>query len=126
MAKYILLAVTILLGATGQFLLKTGVNRSASRINGLYPLKELANTVFVFMTNPWILSALAIYAGGMIIYLFLLTKFDLNYVFPVFSTIYVLIMIISWLFLKEPLPFLRIVGTLVITAGVFLVMLTNK
>jgi len=49
MEKYLLLIVAILLGTTGQILLKMGVNQSMPQLPEIHSLGTLLQTIFIFL-----------------------------------------------------------------------------
>lgn len=117
----LLLIIAILIGATGQILLKIGVNQSISLIPEVHSLRSLLLAVFIFLKNYKILSAIVLYSFGFFLWLFILIKFELSYVFPLMAIIYILILLFSWFFLKEDINTLRVIGTLLIALGILIV-----
>lgn len=121
MTKYLLLLIAALIGVCGQILLKMGVDQAAPHLPKINSLGNLLQTVFIFLKNPKILSAIILYGSGFFLWLLILTKFELSYVFPLLAIVYVLLLIFSWLFLKENITALRVLGTLIIVIGIILV-----
>ena len=121
MEKYLLLLIAAIIGICGQILLKMGVNQSASQLPEIHSFGALLQAVFIFLKNYQILSAIFLYGLGLFVWLFILTKFELSYVFPLTAIIYVFILLFSWLFLKEDITVLRVAGVLLIAFGIFLV-----
>jgi len=121
MLKYSLLLLAILIGAIGQILLKIGVNQSLPQIGNVNSFKEIFLIIFIFLKNYWIVTAILLYALGLFVWLFILTKFELSYVFPLMASIYIFILLFSWIFLKENIDLLRIIGTILITIGIILI-----
>ena len=68
--------------------------------------------------NPWILSA--IFAGfcALLCWLAAMTKFELSYAYPFMSLAFVLVLILSAVFFHEPLTAAKILGVLLIIAGI--------
>lgn len=118
--KAIALALLATLIATlGQLLLKSGMRQvgPVSRSNLSNPFLLLL-TVF---TNPWILIAIPIYAAGFLTWLIVLSKLDLSYAYPFLAVTYVLVPLLSWLFLGEQVPLMRWIGIAVVCIGIVLV-----
>ncbi|MFP3903456.1 MAG: hypothetical protein ACLFWB_04350 [Armatimonadota bacterium] len=113
-----ILLVAIALGAAGQLLLKTGVNSLGADPTPLYVLKS-------FIKKPVILGGFACYGVSSLFYLVSLSKLDLSYAYPMIALSYVIVAILSYKYLGEGLPFLRIVGIVVIIAGVTMVALSH-
>jgi drug/metabolite transporter (DMT)-like permease len=68
-----------------------------------------------------VVAGLAIYLGGTVFWLTALSRVDLSYAYPFASLSYVVMLIASWALFKENITPLRLVGTLVACAGVFLI-----
>lgn len=116
MSPYILLAINIVLGVAGQFLIKFGVNK----VGGL---EELGLVKFLMQSflSPFIFSGLAVYGFSAVLWVILLSKLDLSIAYPALSVGYVLILLISALFLREQVSLLRFAGVLLIMAGIVVV-----
>ncbi|MBU4285177.1 EamA family transporter [Patescibacteria group bacterium] len=121
MSKYVLLLLLLLTGSIGQIILKLGVNQSISQIQEFNSIASLFKNILILLKSYWIISAIFLYAFGFIIWLFTLTKFELSYAFPLLAATYIVIMLFSWFFLKEDINTLRIIGTIAITIGIFLI-----
>lgn len=126
MFKYILFILMIAIGTAGQLLLKHGVNSSAPKIGSVNSLTEAVHAAFVFLGNPLIILALTFSVFGAMVYLQLLLKFDLSFIFPALAVIYLSVLFFSWLLLREQISVLRVIGTLIITLGVFITFLTKQ
>lgn len=112
---FFLLLGAVCLGVTGQFLMKNGMNQVGA-INSL----ALAS-LFRMFSNPLVLLGFASYGLSSVGYLMALSRLDLSVAYPMVGMGYVLVMLISWLILHEPVSALRWLGTLLIVAGVWLV-----
>lgn len=108
-----------MLNVTGNILLKKGV----TAMGGLSGEKtKLAAELMKAALNPQILIGLALYGISFIIWLRVLTFNDLSKSYPIFASIVFLFTTVgSVLFLKESVSFVRILGTIVIIAGIFIV-----
>ena len=105
----ILFQVCINTGA--QILLKKGVNQ----ISFDQPLISLATAV---ITNWYIFAGVSLFVLSLLIWLYLLSKCELSYLYPFGSLSYVLAAIAGWYFFAENLSLLRICGILIIFVGV--------
>jgi drug/metabolite transporter (DMT)-like permease len=113
---YILISVVA--GATGQILLKKGMGSMGPltlSVNQLLPL------VWRLATNPFVVLGLAIYMGGTLFWLTALSRVDLSYAYPFASLSYVVMLAASWRLFGEDITALRVLGSLVIMLGVFLI-----
>ncbi len=112
---FVLLLGAVCLGVLGQLLMKSGMNRvGAIDSFGLQALIRL-------FSNPFVLLGFASYGVSSIGYLMALSKLDLSVAYPMVGIGYVLVMLISWLFLREQVSAARWLGALLIFAGVWLV-----
>ncbi len=118
----IYILVSVLAGATGQIMLKHGMNN-----NGTLTLSfgELPAILWRLVTNPYVFFGLALYASGTIFWLAALSRVDLSYAYPFASMSYVIMLLASWLLFNENITPMRLVGTLVIMFGVFLISRTG-
>lgn len=110
--KYLILAINILLSVGGQFFLKYGIN-SLENLEG----KDL---IVKALFNPFVLIGIGLYGCGMLTWFAVLSKFDLSVAYPALSLGYILVMLISWQFLGESITLTKIIGALIIVAGVAL------
>jgi drug/metabolite transporter (DMT)-like permease len=117
-AIYILISVAI--GATGQILLKKGMNDMGPLTLSL-PWSKLVGVLWRIATNPYVFFGLAIYLGSTVFWLTALSRVDLSYAYPFASLSYGLMLIASWFFFSESITFPRLVGTLVVCIGVLII-----
>jgi multidrug transporter EmrE-like cation transporter len=114
-AALLLLAASISLAIAGQMLMKWGMSvEKVSEIGQL--LRGLCRAPVVSGILCFVVSAM--------LWLVVLSRLDLSYVYPMVAFAQVAIMFLSWLLLKESLPALRIAGMAVICIGVFCVALS--
>jgi undecaprenyl phosphate-alpha-L-ara4N flippase subunit ArnE len=110
----LILLMTLVSGmlAGGQFMLKTGFNK----IGGF----SMSNILQVF-TNAWVLGGIAMIGSQMLLWFWILSRYDLTKAYPLISMSYIFAMVLAVLLLKEQPGAIRIIGTLLIVAGVALV-----
>ncbi len=117
MKDYILLIFNVLLTVIGQILLKQGVSE-VGRINSFRELfPKLTQVIF----NPFVLGGISIYGFTTFVWLVILSRVKLSIAYPMLSLGYVLTIPFSWLFFKESIPRVRIIGAIIICIGVYLV-----
>ncbi len=112
---FIITAVTI--GALSQLLLKKGLNLLGN-------LDFSAGLIAVYsriFCSTWIVGGLVAYGISLFFWLYALSKVDLSFAYPFLAFSYVLVLLLSWIFLGENIPTIRIIGVVVICAGVYLV-----
>jgi len=91
----------------GQIFLKLAMNRSADGARG----KSIVNLA----------AGIAVLALGFFLWLGLLARFDLSYLYPFEGINRIMLLAATWIFLKEKLTWNLCLGVLLISAGVFLV-----
>lgn len=113
---YILIGV--LAGAGGQILLKKGMSTMG-------PLTLTLNQIFIILwrvgTNPYVVIGLGIYVVSTLFWLMALSRVDLSYAYPFTSLGYVVMLTAAWLIFHEGITPLRLLGSLVVCLGVFLI-----
>jgi drug/metabolite transporter (DMT)-like permease len=112
--------ISVLVGALGQLLLKKGMN-DMGQLSLSLPLRQLVGTLLRIGTNPYVFIGLIVYLAATIFWLVALSRVDLSYAYPFASLSYVIMLIASWLLFKESLTPIRLLGTLVICLGVFII-----
>lgn len=110
--------ISVLGGAAGQILLKQGMSRmgEVTLLPGHLPL-----ILWRYVTNPFVVGGLTLYACSTIFWLAALSRVDLSYAYPFASLSYVLMLLASWQLFNEQITPLRLLGTLVIGFGVLLI-----
>lgn len=107
------------LSAIAQLVLKSGMSSIPVQqaINRGMPF-ELACIVAL---NPYVLVGLALYLLGAAVWLLVLAQTDVSLAYPFVGIGFILTMLLGWLILHEPLGTARVIGTLLVVAGVWLV-----
>lgn len=113
MQGLIYFSLSSLIFVSSQILIKSGINR----IEGKQGFQFLLSA----FTSPFVLSGLFLSGIGVIVWLFILSRYELSYSVLVLSITYVLFLIASQIFLGENISLIRWIGALLIIAGVFIV-----
>jgi len=110
---------SVTLSAIAQFLLKLGMSSVTVQqaLGQSHPLQA----AWVVATNFQVIAGLGLYALGAILWLLVLARVDLSFAYPFVGVGFILTMILGWWVLGEPLGSARLVGTLLVVAGVLLV-----
>lgn len=109
---YVLLFVAIVLGVVGQLLLKHGMSRRPDfRLHDLLSLVRDAPVLGGFLS----------YGFSVLLYFKVLETLDLSLAYPSVSLGYVLVILLSKVFFKEPVTLTRWIAVLIICTGVALV-----
>jgi drug/metabolite transporter (DMT)-like permease len=114
----IYILISVVAGAAGQVLLKKGMGSMGPLT---LSINQLGSVLWRIFTNPYVLVGLAIYVSGTLFWLTALSRVELSYAYPFASLSYVVMLAASWLLFSENIVPLRIVGTLVVCLGVFLI-----
>jgi multidrug transporter EmrE-like cation transporter len=114
----VVLFIAIGLGGLGQVSLKHGVGlvRQFGPL-GVGTLWPVVRAIF----TPYILLGFLLYALSSILWLAVLQQKQLSYLYPMIAAGYVLVVVLSWLFFRENIGWLRLMGLVVICVGVVLV-----
>ena len=113
----ILMFFVIALNVCGHVFLKVGMNQVGQI--GARPLMSFATGA---ITNPFVIAGLAGYVTSVAGYIVVLSRTQLSVAYPILmSTGYGFVVLISFLWLKEPFSALKWAGLLLIFAGVVLI-----
>ncbi|MFA9401819.1 MAG: EamA family transporter [Anaerolineales bacterium] len=110
--------ISVLGGAFGQILLKTGMSTMGPLT---LSVESVPNIIIKIATNPFVVVGLIIYVLSTFFWLTALSRVDLSYAYPFASLSYVVMLLASWLLFHENITPLRLMGTFVIAAGVYLI-----
>ena len=106
---------SVLFTVYGQIIVKWQVSKA-----GALPASLLERIPFLLglIFNPWILSG--IFAGfcALVCWLAAMTKFELSYAYPFMSLAFVFVLVLSAVLFHEPLTVAKIMGVLLIIAGI--------
>lgn len=108
----------VILNAGAQLLLKAGMNRighfNFSWAN-IFPISlQVAG-------NPYILLGLACYVFAVIVWLLVLSRTEVSVAYPMISLAYIVNALAAYYLFNESLSLSRILGIIVIMAGVYLI-----
>jgi drug/metabolite transporter (DMT)-like permease len=111
---FLTLLLAICLTVAGELLLKAGVNRV-----GLFSFQwDVIRRTF---TEWRVLAGFLLIFAGSIFWLVVISRVDLSVAYPMLGLSYVITVFASWCLLDEPLNWQKVVGSVVICAGVALV-----
>ena len=117
MKDYILLIFNVFLTVLGQILLKQGV----TYVGRIDSFRELLSKFWQLILNPYVIGGVSIYGFTTFVWLVILSRIKLSIAYPMLSLGYVIAIPFSWLFFKESIPKVRIIGAIIICIGVYLV-----
>ncbi len=113
------LAVVIVTSAVGNVFLSKGMKQMGD-ISQLPPAQMLSAAAAALL-NPWVMAGVALLAVFFLSFLAVLSWADLSYVLPATAPSYLLVAGLSWWLLGETISVWRWIGTVLIVAGVALV-----
>ncbi|MBI4744269.1 MAG: EamA family transporter [Actinobacteria bacterium] len=117
----ILILISISIAILGQFCLKAGMNQ-VGRISGAdaaRPTEIVAKVAGV----PLVWVGLVLYGVSAVFWLVVLSRVDLSFAYPMLGFSYVIVLIVSKIFLHEEVVLTRWIGAVIISVGVALVAL---
>lgn len=115
---HLFIALTLLFTVYGQLVLRW-------QMAGAGPLPEGGADKLLFLArqfaNPWILTGFASAFIASLAWMAAMTRFDLGYAYPFMSLAFILVMLFGVAFLGEALSLRKIVGTLLVMAGLIVI-----
>jgi multidrug transporter EmrE-like cation transporter len=109
--------IAVMTGGVAQTMMKLGTNRV-----GKFGETPALEYLLRLITNPFVLMAIMAYGFGVIFYMFMLSRLDLSYLYPMMTALgLVLATLISSFILQEQISLLRLGGIGVVILGVFMV-----
>jgi multidrug transporter EmrE-like cation transporter len=118
--KLFFLTITcVTLSALSQMVMKIGM--SSPQIQSALSNGPGLGTAWNVATNLYVLLGLSMYVFGAGLWLLVLSKVDVSMAYPFVGIGFVMTMLLGWGVLNENLGTERIIGTLLIVAGVVLV-----
>jgi multidrug transporter EmrE-like cation transporter len=116
-SPFVFIFCSTFFGITSQLTLKYGMGKVAKQPGGSLLMK--------MATSPYVVGGLMAYGIGVLFWLLALSRLELSYVYPFAILSYVGIIIGSYIFFKERISGLRLVGIAVILSGVILIGLSG-
>jgi len=116
MPPLLMILISVFLGVCGQLCFKYAMLRVGS-----VDFSHLTTGLLAMASSPFVWLGLCCYGLSTIIWLMILSRVHLSFAYPLLSTGYILIVVLSYLIFKEPVTWFRFGGVLVIVAGVWMV-----
>ena len=124
MKNFLLILFSVVLGVLGQLSLKHGVTAvsdlGSSGIAQSLSVKSIVTFLQGAVGNTFVILGFLCYVISAASWLVILTRVDLSLAYPLISIGYILVVILSKYLFDEPVTTMRIAGTLLVCAGVFL------
>jgi len=116
MIKYIILLFAVLANVGAQLSLRFGM-----RDYNINKNSKIFDTLFEMAKNWYIWQGLILYGIGFSLYLYILSKFEVSFIYPLLtSLIFILLLILSSLILNESITVKKIISIAVIILGIFI------
>ena len=117
MKMYFILFFAIALNASANILLKVGMNRS-----GTFSFSDIGEVFTKVVLNPFIIGGISCFVLALAAYTYVLSKINLSIAYPVMTSVgYMIVILASWLFLKENISSVQVAGFCMIIGGVWLI-----
>ena len=114
MINYILIAVYLIFSLAGVFLFKIGCQKEF--------LVSVSTGIFSLNISLISIMGLLSYVCSFLMYMFLISKFDMTYIVPVTTGItYILTFILAVLIFKEAITVNKVIGSVLILMGVLVI-----
>jgi len=117
----LLVLSAVALAATGQLMLKHGMQVATARAHGSH-----GSLVIAAATTPWVLLGLVVFAVSAVAWLGALSRVPLNVAYPFNALGYIVILAASVVVLHERANVLTWAGSLLVVAGLVIVVLSVK
>ncbi len=117
MNMYLILFLAITLNASANILLKIGMNRAGS-----FSFTDISGIFTEVVLNPFIIGGVFCFVLALGAYTYVLSKINLSIAYPIMTSVgYMIVILASWLFLKENISGVQFAGFCLIIGGVWLV-----
>lgn len=117
----LLVLFAVIAAATGQLMLKHGMQLATARARGSH-----GSLVVAAATTPWVLLGLVVFAVSAVAWLGALSRVPLNVAYPFNAFGYIVILAASVLVLHERANLLTWAGSLLVVSGLIVVVLSSK
>ena len=114
-----LIISSVSLAVVGQLLIKTGMSKI-----GVVDLQSMVNVkglVAQIIFSPFVAGGLTLYVLSAVVWLIVLSRVDLSFAYPFAGLGYVMVVLLSRLFLKEDVNLFRWMGVILICSGVIFI-----
>lgn len=114
-ASFVYVLLTILLTVYGQIILKWRIEQNATSFDSF---ADRLKFLFTLFSDRWVLSAFVAAFLASISWIVALTRLNLSLAYPFMSLSFILVALLSGVFLKEPVSWKQIVGLFIIIIGI--------
>lgn len=100
--------------AASQYLLKNSIRKFRLSVSGIYGL----------IANRGVMAGIALYLLSSVFYLVALDSGELSFVYSIFSSTFVFVLLLSYFGLRERITAPRIAGTALVIIGIIIIAMT--
>jgi len=112
MYTYIAIGLSIIFNVTANIMLKFGLSKGGDE----------GFNLFKVVLNPLVIGGAFSFGLSLLSYTYVLSKMNLSIAYPIItSTCFIIVILFSWLFLKEKLLPIQVAGFFLIVTGIWLV-----
>lgn len=97
----------------GQLSLKT----AGAKVGAFEPDRA---SILAALATPWLWVGLCCYLGAFVVWMHILERSALSAAFPTTAITFVTVMLASWIVLREPMGWSKLLGSAIIVAGILL------
>lgn len=117
---FLILGFAILSAVLAQLLLKKGVLKLGVLD---FSIQGLLSLIPRILQNVWLMGGLFLLGVAFLLWLFVISRIKLNVAYPVVASLTIgLIALFSWLFFKEHLELIQVLGIALIIFGILLLL----
>lgn len=103
------------INACAQLLLRKAMMKYAD-----FTIEHLFSLLLSVITNSYLILGVMCYVIGMILWMIILSKFEVSFAYPMLSISYIFTAIFAYFVFNEPLTFNKILGIVIICFGVYI------
>ena len=115
----VLFIIMTLLQATALILEKKGMSQvgAIGDFGGIFSWQ----TIFKVISNPYVMIGLVLLVISSVLWLVVLSNTDISYIYPLGAVIYIVITVLAYFILSEPITWTKVMGSCVIVGGCVLI-----
>jgi multidrug transporter EmrE-like cation transporter len=110
---YLGILLTVTFTVYGQIILKW----QATKLDGLLERSQFIEYLARLLLNPWILSSLVAAFLAFLSWSIVMTKLPLSHAYPFTAISFVLVLVLSAIFLQERITMLKVIGSSLVILG---------
>jgi uncharacterized membrane protein len=112
-------ACTLILQPIAQILEKKGMSQigDIANVKAIFSIRTIGRII----TNPYIVSGVAVAVISLFLWLIALSKLKVSYIFPLGAIAYIVLVVLAHFILHEQLTLIKYIGVAVIILGAYLI-----